>query len=406
MSCGADTVGGNLHDTLGSSGQTAVTPANLDGSAYTLPSRVGNPLYAEIEKLTTADLTEKVVDGNGVFDALMTSNKAHLRGEFEAGRITSDQYAKAYIELSMGAMSSAVQFLLSRDQVAYQSMLAQAQARQAEADALTAAVNLERSKVDYASQMAQLDTLHGQVALGKMQLSIADVDYCLKKEQHTQAQYQTSNMLPAQLEQLQKQTDLVEEQISRENYQTTSILPAELDQLQKQTNLLDEQYTQQQYTTEFMMPAQLDQIQKQTELVEEQISTAEYNLTYLYPEQVRDVTKAADIKAYQVDTMLPTQRELVQEQVEAKHAETADMRTDGRAQVRGMIGKQKELYDQQIDSYQKDAAYKVGKLYSDGWITQKTLDEGLTAPDSYTNVTVDSVLSDLRAGVGLGTTPS
>lgn len=347
MSCGADTVGGNLHDTLGSSGQLNVTTVDLNGSNYVLPTRIGNPLYTDIEKLTTADLTEKVIDGNGVFDALMTSNKAHLRGEFEAGRITSDQYAKAYIELSMGAMSSAVQFLLSRDQVTYQSMLTQAQARQAEADALTAAVRLETSKIEYASQMARLDTIHGEVALGKMQLSILDIEYCLKSEQHTQSQYQTANILPAQLNQLQKQTGLVEEQIA----------------------------------------------------------TAQYNLTYLSPEQVRDVTRAADIKSYQVDFMMPTQRELVQEQVEAKHAETSDTRTDGVSTIVGMIGKQKALYDQQIDSYQKDAAYKVGKLYSDGWITQKTLDEGLVAPDSYTNINIDSVLTDLRTGVGLGTTP-
>jgi hypothetical protein len=69
--------------------------------------------------------------------------------------------------------------------------------------------------------------------------------------------------------------------------------------------------------------------------------------------------------------------------------------------VAGTVGKQKELYDQQIDSYQKDAAFKVGKIFADSWLTQKTIDEGLTPPTELTNATVQTVLNRLRTSVAL-----
>ena len=69
--------------------------------------------------------------------------------------------------------------------------------------------------------------------------------------------------------------------------------------------------------------------------------------------------------------------------------------------MEGSVGKQKDLYDQQIDSFIKDAAHKTAKMYLDGWITQKTLDEGLTAPTQLANANVDSVLSTVRSNNSL-----
>lgn len=98
------------------------------------------------------------------------------------------------------------------------------------------------------------------------------------------------------------------------------------------------------------------------------------------------------------------QIDLVREQYEQARAQTSNTRSDG-STVFGVIGKQKDLYTQQIDSYQKDAAYKVGKMYLDSWLTQKTIDEGLTPPTELANATLQTVLSRLRSGVALTDTP-
>ena len=54
------------------------------------------------------------------------------------------------------------------------------------------------------------------------------------------------------------------------------------------------------------------------------------------------------------------------------------------------------LYKQQVVSYQRDAEVKAGRIFTDAWITMKTIDEGLTAPNGFTNERIDDVLKKLR----------
>lgn len=101
------------------------------------------------------------------------------------------------------------------------------------------------------------------------------------------------------------------------------------------------------------------------------------------------------------DELLPVQKNLLQEQVEVQRAQTMNTRTDGTTTIVGSVGKQKDLYSQQIDSYKRDAETKVGKIFTDAWITQKTIDEGLLAPTQFNNTNVDAVLTKLRTANNL-----
>lgn len=103
---------------------------------------------------------------------------------------------------------------------------------------------------------------------------------------------------------------------------------------------------------------------------------------------------------FNADRMLPQQLKLLTEQTEAQRAQTLDTRTDG-AVVKGSVGKQKELYSQQITSYQRDAEVKASKLFTDAWITQKTIDEGLNPPNGFTNASIDTILTKLKSNNGL-----
>lgn len=103
---------------------------------------------------------------------------------------------------------------------------------------------------------------------------------------------------------------------------------------------------------------------------------------------------------FNVSQMLPQQLKLITEQTESQRAQTLDTRTDG-AVVKGSVGKQKELYSQQITSYQRDAEVKASKLFTDAWITQKTIDEGLNPPNGFTNASIDTILSKLKSNNGL-----
>ena len=103
---------------------------------------------------------------------------------------------------------------------------------------------------------------------------------------------------------------------------------------------------------------------------------------------------------FNVNQMLPQQLKLITEQTESQRAQTLDTRTDG-AVVKGSVGKQKDLYTQQITSYQRDAEVKASKLFTDAWITQKTIDEGLNPPNGFTNASIDTILTKLKSNNGL-----
>lgn len=103
---------------------------------------------------------------------------------------------------------------------------------------------------------------------------------------------------------------------------------------------------------------------------------------------------------FNTSQMLPQQLKLLTEQTESQRAQTLDTRTDG-AVVKGSVGKQKELYSQQITSYQRDAEVKASKLFTDAWITQKTIDEGLNPPNGFTNASIDTILAKLKSNNGL-----
>lgn len=183
----------------------------------------------EIPKITNEDLTQKTVDGTGTFDIIMSTVKVHLKEEYTSGRITGQEYTKAYIQIVTAALSGGIQFLLGRDQAYWQAILAQQQAKNA--------------------------------------------------------------------------------------------------------------------------------------LIQE---------------------------------------DLIREQMETARAQTLDTRSDGVTTVVGAIGKQKALYNQQITSYQRDAEVKAAKLFTDAWITQKTLDEGLTAPLNFQNASIDAILADIKTANNIG----
>lgn len=98
------------------------------------------------------------------------------------------------------------------------------------------------------------------------------------------------------------------------------------------------------------------------------------------------------------ENILPVQKNLLQEQVEVQRAQTLDIRTDEMT-ITGSVGKQKDLYTQQITSYKRDAETKAVKIFTDAWITQKTIDEGLLAPDQFTNTQVNEMLLKLRTNL-------
>lgn len=331
--CGADTEANSLITSLTEDAKFPIPNVDLTKPEFQFPD---GSLNDPVSKLSIEDVTTGSLTGPGAFDTLMRGFRAHLEEEFNQGRITGDDYTKAYIALTESAMNQSIAFLLGKDGAYWQ-------AQQAQIQAFIARVQLEETKVRLAATQFDASNQKANYALTKMRMVSEEVNYCSGK-------YTLEEMLP-----LQKAGLVTENSIS--SYNLTTLLPA-------QNNKLITENTGQQIAND----------------------TANYNLVNTLPAQLQTVLQ---------------QRLMLNEQTEAQRAQTTDTRTDG-LPVAGVLGKQKDLYQQQITSYQRDSELKVAKIFSDAWITQKTIDEGLTPPTSFTNQEIEKVLSQLRTKAEIG----
>ena len=539
MSCGADISANELMQNLLAGKDFTVPNVELNSDSLKLPQGINSEMYSSILRLTIADLTEGKVGGNGAFDALMTSIRAHLLQEYEKGRITGGEYTKAYAELVAAGMAQATQFVLNKDQVYWA-------AQQSQIQAVTAMIQMESERMRLAALKYEALTSEANYALTKLKLANEDMQYCMNKfnleqmlpkqaeglnldnagktisnniasynlctilpnqaalleaqkdgqmVQNEQGRYTLRYLMPAQLDRSVAEVEGIETNtsISRYNlevllpvqlltnkytleqmmpgqkslldaqvigqlnsndktrYEITNMLPKQAEGLglendgksisndtatynlasilPKQAAMLDAQKEgqlakndQDRYTLQYLMPLQRERIIADIDGVEANTSIARYNLNTLLPLQnltgkytleemmpsqkaMLDAQKAGvdianETAEYNKDVVLPAQLKLTQEQTETQRAQTLDSRSDG-ATVVGYVGKQKDLYSQQIDSYKRDAEIKAAKLVSDGWMTQKTIDEAALTPASFQQNMVDSVLNRVKQNNGL-----
>ena len=131
-----------------------------------------------------------------------------------------------------------------------------------------------------------------------------------------------------------------------------------------------------------------------------QYCIGKFNHEQMLPAQKTGQDIANRTAVYNLDMIMPQQYELLVEQTEVQRAQTLDTRSDGITVV-GAVGKQKDLYSQQIKSYQRDSELKAAKLFTDAWTVQKTVDEGFVAPANFQNPSLDSVLGHIKTNNNL-----
>lgn len=495
-----ETVAGSLETSLLAGKDFSVPDIDFDSAEYAFPSKEDNPLYGEISELSEKDLTTRVVNGRGVYDGLMAATDAHLMKEFQAGRITGANYAQAYVQSAMTAMSQAVSYLLGRDAAYWQAHMIRMQARRAEIEVVTAKLTLQQTKYQAALARGQAEVMASEVATSKLKLATAAVEYAIQQQAYlgsekdvllkdaqllnmavekSIAEFNLASMLPAQLVALEKENEVKDAQIlgmsrdnevkeqqilsavkdnevkdvqieaagvdlATKNYNLANILPKESVALQRDIDLKEGQISVLgsearkarleadtiSFNLSSMLPKQLEGLEKDLAVKNAQISglitensIKEFNLTDMLPAQKEQIQAAADQAVFQVSYILPAQYEglgldnaakaynnaqilpaqflNLQEQAEANRAKTLDTRSDGVTPVAGQVGTQKELLLQQKASYRAADQMKVVSKVVDTWITKKSVDEGLTSPESLNDANLNAMLALVRAGVSL-----
>lgn len=363
---GGDVLASELMTALLTGEDVSIPNIDFSGSEYSIPGDINSAAYDVLVRLSDSDLTTGAINGTGAFDKLMVGVAAQLQGEYDAGRITGVEYTKAYIALTGSALSSSLQYLLSRDAAYWQAV-------QAQAASVTARVQLATAKIQNAAVKFEAMTAKANYALTKLKLSTLDTEYAT-------GQYNLENLLPSQLAQTNAQTSLL-------SYDLTTVKPAEVANLNKQGTLLDSQKLGQ---------------DKQNDTAAYNLSTILVKQAGLLDEQIAGAAKDTDTKTYNLTDIMPVQKLSLQEQAEAQRGQTMDTRSDGTTPIAGSIGKQNSLYAQQIVSYQKDSQLKAAKVFSDVWITCRSIDEGFPLPTQFDTAATQAAMQAIIDANDLG----
>ena len=121
------------------------------------------------------------------------------------------------------------------------------------------------------------------------------------------------------------------------------------------------------------------QNQNEVTRLEAMLRRATYALTKL---KLATEDSAFGNSEYQRTQMLPAQKVMINEQMEAQRAQTADKRSDGTTNIAGLSKRQMDLYDQQKQSYKDDTRIKATKIFSDVFTILKTTNDLVDTPSS------------------------
>lgn len=110
--------------------------------------------------IPASDITSGYVDGNGVFDLLMTAMGSHLQREYEEGRIKGSDYATVYLGSMQTVLQQAILFLLGRQKADKEAELTDKEIEKIDAEIclLTAKCKTEQANI--------LDTVDGLAVAG------------------------------------------------------------------------------------------------------------------------------------------------------------------------------------------------------------------------------------------------
>lgn len=333
---------------------------------------------ASLSQPDVTRLTTKSVDGTGVFDVLMATVKQHLLEEYEADRITGDEYTKVYLGAMQGAMQTAVQFLLNSQQE----------------EKIQAEIALTRQRT--VTELAQTDDdipvglgfngdriVEGLVKLQKDKLTLEGT---LVDSQVAQSEAQvalTGQKIVSEL--AQTGDDFTQAAEHGYGYNTITTLAGML-KTAKEKAAAEVAYTEQRTVTELASTSDT----KPADLGEMTGTTA---ITGLVSVQKDKASAEVTLLAQKANTELSQTADAVKTGTPYLNTSTA---------ITGVIDKQKNLYAAQTDGFARDAEQKVLKILADTWSVSAT--QSVADANSINGLDDDSlgaVVTKAKNGIGI-----
>ena len=378
-----------------------------------------NPLkIKDAEEGSITELTEKLVEGHGVFDWIMGSIYNHLDNLRKNNLISSQEFTAIYSQNITEFLNIASNHLINGQQSFWNNQLIREQVistkianLKAQAELVMLPLVLEKQFAETQQVIKEVDLLNVQVESERIKIP--------------QIQAQTANIIEqtrlteAQWHKTAKEAKLVDVTM----LDTKANIKLKGEQLKKEQQNIDlikaqaaETYTRIALTSEQVKAtkAQTAEAYTRIDLISEQAKAtkAQTAETYTHIDLISEQAKAA--KAQTAETY--TRIDLISEQVKAAKAQTAEAYTriyliseqikaakaqysdtiDGQP-VRGIIGTQNALHRKQSLSYDRDSLYKLISVQAQGWQTKKTADIGTKSPAVFTAASLDGMFEEYLA---------
>ena len=294
-----------------------------------------NPLkIKDAEEGSITELTEKLVEGHGVFDWIMGSIYNHLDNLRKNNLISSQEFTAIYSQNITEFLNIASNHLINGQQSFWNNQLIREQ------------------------------VISAKIANLKAQAELVMLPLVLEKQF-------------AETQQVIKQVDLLNVQVESERIK--------IPQIQAQTANIIEQTR--------LTEAQWHKTAKEAKLVDVTMLDTKANIK-LKGEQLKKEQQNIDlIKAQAAEAF--TRIALISEQIKAAKAQYSDT-IDGQP-VRGIIGTQNALHRKQSLSYDRDSLYKLISVQAQGWQTKKTADIGTKSPAVFTAASLDGMFEEYLA---------
>ncbi len=280
------------------------------------------------------ELTEKLVEGQGVFDWIMGSVYNHLDNLRKNNLISAQEFTAIYSQNITEFLNIASNHLISGQQSFWNNQLIREQ------------------------------VISAKIANLKAQAELVMLPLVLEKQF-------------AETQQVIKQVDLLNVQVESERIKIPQI-QAQTANIIEQTRLTEAQWHKTAKEAKLVDVTMLD-TKANIKLKSEQLKKEQQNI---------DLIKAQAAEAY-------TRIALISEQIKAAKAQYSDT-IDGQP-VRGIIGTQNALHRKQSLSYDRDSLYKLISVQAQGWQTKKTADIGTKSPAVFTAASLDGMFEEYLA---------
>ena len=336
-----------------------------------------NPLkIKDAEEGSITELTEKLVEGHGVFDWIMGSIYNHLDNLRKNNLISSQEFTAIYSQNITEFLNIASNHLISGQQSFWNNQLIREQVISAKIANLKAQAELVMLPLVLEKQFAETQQVIREVDLLNVQIESERIKI-------PQIQAQTANII--------EQTRLTEAQWHKTAKEAKLVDVTMLD-IKASIKLKGEQLKKEQQNID-LIKAQAAETYTRVALTSEQIKAtkAQTAETYARVDLISEQTKAAKAQTAEAYTRI----DLISEQIKAAKAQYSDT-IDGKP-VRGIIGTQNALHRKQSLSYDRDSLYKLISVQAQGWQTKKTADIGTKSPAVFTAASLDGMFEEYLA---------